>query len=114
MTCLCKRQHQGDKEKKEAKEAQMKTLLVEFNRWYVVLAENATNIGIIDGGIMDSQGLKFVKKFNEVKNVMVRKNVMVSWNRTGACLGDKCSPRLIIWGLMHCTWEVKKKKRRER
>ncbi|WCJ33928.1 Pectin lyase-like superfamily protein [Euphorbia peplus] len=66
----------------------------EFNRWYVVLAENATDVGITGGGVVDGQGLKFVRRFSEVKNVMV------SWNRTGACLGDECRPRLV--GFIGC------------
>lgn len=58
-------------------------------RWYVVLAENASDVAIIGGGSIDGQGLKFVERFEE------RKNVMVSWNRTGACYGDECRPRLL-------------------
>lgn len=75
----------------------------EFNRWYVVLAENVSDVGITGGGVVDGQGLKFVKRFNE------RKNVMVSWNSTGACLGDECRPRLV--GFIGCTnvkvWNVR-------
>ncbi|KAJ6778727.1 PECTIN LYASE-RELATED [Salix koriyanagi] len=74
----------------------------EFNRWYVVLAENVRDVGITGGGVVDGQGLKFVKRFDE------RKNVMVSWNSTGACLGDECRPRLV--GFIGCTnvkvWNV--------
>ncbi|XP_010524254.1 PREDICTED: probable polygalacturonase [Tarenaya hassleriana] len=57
--------------------------------WYVVVAENATDVGITGGGAIDGQGSKFVVRFDE------RKNVMVSWNQTGACLGDECRPRLL-------------------
>ncbi|KAJ6316695.1 hypothetical protein OIU78_019890 [Salix suchowensis] len=49
----------------------------EFNRWYVVLAENVRDVGITGGGVVDGQGLKFVKRFDERKNVMVW-NVMLS------------------------------------
>ncbi|KAM1853068.1 hypothetical protein ACFX14_009080 [Malus domestica] len=66
----------------------------EQSKWYVVLAENAINVGISGGGVVDGQGLKFVMRFDE------RKNVMVSWNRTGACLGDECRPRLV--GFINC------------
>lgn len=62
---------------------------VEQERWYVVVAENATDVGITGGGVVDGQGLEFVKRFDE------KKNVMVSWNSTGACLGDECRPRLV-------------------
>ena len=61
----------------------------ESSRWYVVLAENATDVGITGGGVIDGHGMKFVKSFGEAKNVMV------SWNETGACLGDECRPRLV-------------------
>ncbi|OAY43164.1 exo-poly-alpha-D-galacturonosidase [Manihot esculenta] len=75
----------------------------EFDRWYVVLAENATDVGITGGGVVDGQGLKFVQRFNEVKNVMV------SWNQTGACLGDECRPRLV--GFIGCrnvrVWNIR-------
>ncbi|KAF3537013.1 hypothetical protein F2Q69_00023047 [Brassica cretica] len=57
--------------------------------WYVVVANNATDVGITGGGAIDGQGSKFVVRFDE------RKNVMVSWNQTGACLGDECRPRLV-------------------
>lgn len=67
---------------------------VDSDRWYVVLAENATDVGITGGGVIDGQGLKFVVKFNE------RKNVMVSWNATGSCDGDECRPRLV--GFIRC------------
>ncbi|XP_062167626.1 uncharacterized protein LOC133873860 [Alnus glutinosa] len=71
-------------------------------RWYVVVAENASDVGITGGGVVDGQGLEFVERFDE------RKNVMVSWNRTGACLGDECRPRLV--GFLGCTnvrvWNV--------
>ncbi|CAL9025861.1 unnamed protein product [Prunus brigantina] len=66
----------------------------EQNKWYVVLAENASDVGISGGGVVDGQGLKFVTRFDE------RKNVMVSWNWTGACLGDECRPRLV--GFINC------------
>ncbi|KAJ8753392.1 hypothetical protein K2173_019791 [Erythroxylum novogranatense] len=67
----------------------------ESNRWYVVLAEDSSDVGITGGGVVDGQGLKFVEKFSEVKNVMV------SWNRTGACFGDECRPRLV--GFIRCS-----------
>ncbi|XP_021740932.1 uncharacterized protein LOC110707228 [Chenopodium quinoa] len=67
----------------------------EFERWYVVLAEQVVNVGIRGGGEINGQGLEFVKRFDE------RKNVMVSWNHTGACLGDECRPRLV--GFIGCT-----------
>ncbi|KFK35017.1 hypothetical protein AALP_AA5G223300 [Arabis alpina] len=57
--------------------------------WYVVVANNATDVGITGGGVIDGQGSKFVVRFDE------KKNVMVSWNQTGACLGDECRPRLV-------------------
>ncbi|CAM8933146.1 unnamed protein product [Rhodiola kirilowii] len=63
-------------------------------KWYVILAEDATDVGITGGGAIDGQGLKFVEKFDE------RKNVMVSWNKTGACFGDECRPRLV--GFIRC------------
>ncbi|QCD97473.1 galacturan 1 [Vigna unguiculata] len=66
----------------------------EFWRWYVVVAENATNVGIRGGGVVDGQAAKFVVREDP------RKNVMVSWNQTGACLGDECRPRLI--GFIGC------------
>lgn len=59
------------------------------SEWYVVVANNATDVGITGGGAIDGQGSKFVVRFDE------RKNVMVSWNQTGACLGDECRPRLV-------------------
>lgn len=75
----------------------------EFNRWYVVLAENATDVGITGGGSIDGQGLKFVTRFDE------KKNVMVSWNHTGACFDDECRPRLV--GFIGCRnvriWNVR-------
>ncbi|OVA11179.1 hypothetical protein BVC80_1743g5 [Macleaya cordata] len=67
---------------------------VESRRWYVVLAENATDVGIKGLGVIDGQGGMFVEKKDE------RKNVMVSWNRTGACYGDECMPRLV--GFLDC------------
>lgn len=63
-------------------------------RWYVVLAENASDVAITGGGVVDGNGLSFVERFDE------RKNVMVSWNTTGACLGDECRPRLV--GFIAC------------
>ncbi|KAA8518224.1 hypothetical protein F0562_015698 [Nyssa sinensis] len=74
----------------------------EESRWYVVLAEDAADVGITGGGEINGQGLMFVERFDE------RKNVMVSWNRTGACLGDECRPRLV--GFIRCknvrVWNV--------
>jgi polygalacturonase len=61
----------------------------ESARWYVVLAENATGVGITGGGEINGQGGEFVVLENE------RKNVMVSWNATGKCSGDECRPRLV-------------------
>ncbi|PKA51334.1 putative polygalacturonase [Apostasia shenzhenica] len=58
-------------------------------RWYVVLAENATGVGITGGGEINGQSEAFVVRPDP------RKNVMVSWNRTGVCLGDECRPRLV-------------------
>lgn len=66
----------------------------EQSRWYVVLAEDAVDVGIIGGGEINGQGLKFVERFDD------KKNVMVSWNHTGACLGDECRPRLV--GFIGC------------
>ncbi|KAL5810684.1 hypothetical protein ACOSQ4_027252 [Xanthoceras sorbifolium] len=66
----------------------------ESSKWYVVLAENASDVGITGGGVVDGQGLEFVVSKNE------KKNVMVSWNQTGACLGDECRPRLV--GFLRC------------
>ncbi|KAL5545544.1 hypothetical protein UlMin_005231 [Ulmus minor] len=66
----------------------------ESSRWYVVLAENATDVGITGGGTLDGQSLAFVERFDE------KKNVMVSWNRTGSCSGDECRPRLV--GFIGC------------
>ncbi|KAI3944772.1 hypothetical protein MKW92_034571 [Papaver armeniacum] len=57
------------------------------HRWYVILAENATNVGIT-GGTINGQGRKFIEKFDE------KASVMKSWNTTGVCHGDKCRPRL--------------------
>lgn len=68
--------------------------LSESRRWYVILAENASNVGISGGGIIDGQSSKFVKRFDR------RKNVMVSWNVTGDCRGDECRPRLL--GFLDC------------
>ncbi|KAL4339756.1 hypothetical protein GQ457_08G016280 [Hibiscus cannabinus] len=61
----------------------------ESHKWYVILAENASNVGITGGGVVDGQGSEFVVKLDQ------RKNVMVSWNQTGACSGDECRPRLV-------------------
>ncbi|KAL2483124.1 Pectin lyase-like superfamily protein [Forsythia ovata] len=73
------------------------------DKWYVVVAENAVDVGITGGGEINGQGWKFVQRFDE------RKNVMVSWNKTGACLGDECRPRLV--GFIGCRnveiWDVK-------
>ncbi|XP_030495811.2 uncharacterized protein LOC115711587 [Cannabis sativa] len=66
----------------------------EQSEWYVVLAENATDVGITGGGAIDGQSWGFVERFDE------KKNVMVSWNRTGACSGDECRPRLV--GFIGC------------
>ncbi|CAH9068599.1 unnamed protein product [Cuscuta epithymum] len=75
----------------------------EQRRWYVVLAEGAEDVGITGGGEINGQGLEFVRRFDE------RKNVMVSWNESGACLGDECRPRLV--GFIGCTnikvWNVR-------
>ncbi|XP_010257337.1 PREDICTED: exopolygalacturonase [Nelumbo nucifera] len=72
-------------------------------RWYVVLAENATDVGITGGGVIDGQGMKFVQQIND------RKNIMVSWNTTGACYGDECRPRLV--GFLGCqnvrVWNIR-------
>lgn len=74
----------------------------ERDRWYVILAEGAENVKITGGGTIDGQGLKFVKRFDP------RKNVMVSWNTTGDCYGDECRPRLV--GFVNCknveVWDV--------
>uniref|UniRef100_A0A0D6R5Q4 Pectate lyase superfamily protein domain-containing protein n=1 Tax=Araucaria cunninghamii TaxID=56994 RepID=A0A0D6R5Q4_ARACU len=66
----------------------------ESSRWYLVLAEKAMNVGITGGGTVDGQSLKFVTRFD------AKKNVMVSWNATGDCLGDECRPRLL--GFLGC------------
>lgn len=58
-------------------------------QWYVVVAENVTNVGITGGGEINGQGWKFVERRDP------RKNVMVSWNKTGKCYGDECRPRLV-------------------
>ncbi|ERN11715.1 probable polygalacturonase [Amborella trichopoda] len=75
----------------------------ESKQWYVILAEGAERVGITGGGVIDGQALKFVERFEE------RKNVMVSWNITGDCLGDECRPRLV--GFIGCrdvhVWDVK-------
>lgn len=68
----------------------------------MVLAENASDVGITGGGVVDGQSSAFVERFDE------KKNVMVSWNRTGACSGDECRPRLV--GFIGCNnvrvWNV--------
>ncbi|KAM3258332.1 hypothetical protein ACQJBY_050225 [Aegilops geniculata] len=61
----------------------------EFRRWYVVLAENTTGAGVTGGGEINGQGGAFVI------TPSAQKNVMVSWNATGDCLGDECRPRLV-------------------
>lgn len=75
----------------------------ENSRWYVVVAEDAVDVGITGGGEINGQGLKFVERFDE------KKNVMVSWNKTGACLDDECRPRLV--GFLRCKnarlWNIK-------
>ncbi|KAK3006272.1 hypothetical protein RJ639_017472 [Escallonia herrerae] len=40
------------------------------DRWYVVVAEDAAEVGITGGGEINGQGLKFVQRFDERKNVM--------------------------------------------
>ncbi|KAI3991591.1 hypothetical protein MKX01_001058 [Papaver californicum] len=69
---------------------------IEQHRWYVILAENATNVGIIGDpdGTIDGQGRKFIEKFDD------KTSVMKSWNTTGVCHGDKCRPRLV--GFFDC------------
>lgn len=66
------------------------------------MAEDETDVGITGGGEVNGQGLGFVTRFDE------RKNVMVSWNQTGECEGDECRPRLVgfigcrnvrVWGV---------------
>lgn len=66
----------------------------ESHRWYVVLAEDATGVGVTGGGEINGQGWAFIRRRDP------RKNVMVSWNSTGACLGDECRPRLL--GFLRC------------
>lgn len=61
----------------------------ERERWYVVVAEKAADVGITGPGRIDGRGEAFVEL------VDAKKNVMKSWNRTGKCLGDECRPRLI-------------------
>ncbi|KAI3927080.1 hypothetical protein MKX01_020544 [Papaver californicum] len=67
---------------------------LESRKWYVILAENATNVGISGYGFVDGQGAKFAERIDK------QKNVMVSWNSTGACHGDRCRPRLV--GFFDC------------
>ncbi|MCL7044272.1 hypothetical protein MKW94_010814 [Papaver nudicaule] len=65
------------------------------HRWFVVLAENATDVGIIgDLGTIDGQGEKYIEKLDE------KSSVMKSWNTTGVCHGDRCRPRLV--GFFDC------------
>ncbi|KAJ0965117.1 hypothetical protein J5N97_026255 [Dioscorea zingiberensis] len=61
----------------------------ESARWYVVLAEKVKGAGITGGGEINGQGWAFVVRPNP------KKNIMVSWNATGDCLGDECRPRLV-------------------
>ncbi|KAI3667363.1 hypothetical protein L6452_42419 [Arctium lappa] len=49
-----------------------------------VVLEDTEDVGITGGCEINGQGLEFVVKFDE------RKNVMVSWNQTGAYTGDEC------------------------
>lgn len=74
----------------------------ESSRWYVVLAENVTGVGITGGGEVNGQGEEFIERRSRVKNVMV------SWNQTGDCEGDECRPRLV--GFIDCkdvrVWNV--------
>ncbi|PWA64108.1 pectin lyase-like superfamily protein [Artemisia annua] len=81
---------------------QLEDYPMEQDRWYVILAEDAEDVGMTGGGVIDGQGLRFVTRFDE------RKNVMVSWNETGACLGDECRPRLV--GFVRCrnvkVWDI--------
>eukprot|EP00250_Pteridium_aquilinum_P010066 c19130_g1_i1 orf=64-1611(-) len=55
---------------------------------------SGSDVGITKSGIIDGQSSLFVQSFNSIKNVMV------SWNQTGACYGDECRPRLI--GFLDC------------
>jgi hypothetical protein len=64
------------------------------SQWYTILAQDVQNVELTGGGVVSGQGLKFVVKFEE------RKNVMVSWNTTDACHGNECRPRLI--GFVNC------------
>ncbi|MQM21210.1 hypothetical protein Taro_054245 [Colocasia esculenta] len=77
--------------------------LPEQPRWYVVLAEDAEDVGITGGGEINGQGGAFVQRRDK------RKNVMVSWNATGACEGDECRPRLV--GFVGCRnvrlWDIR-------
>lgn len=72
-------------------------------RWYVVVAEDASDVGITGGGEINGQAGAFVQRWDK------RKNVMVSWNATGACLGDECRPRLV--GFLGCrnvrVWDIR-------
>ncbi|GAB2233237.1 hypothetical protein Droror1_Dr00002456 [Drosera rotundifolia] len=68
----------------------------EQSQWYVILAEDAENVGVIgEEGVVDGQGGGFVERYDE------RKNVMVSWNGSrDGCEGDECRPRLV--GFVRC------------
>lgn len=66
----------------------------DLSQWYLILAESAVEVGITGGGMVDGQGLKFVTEFKD------EKNIMVSWNETGNCLGDECRPRMV--GFINC------------
>eukprot|EP00850_Spirogloea_muscicola_P024180 SM000466S16657 [mRNA] locus=s466:3388:6071:+ [translate_table: standard] len=68
----------------------------ELEDWYVILAVNATEVSITGSGTIHGQSNLFVEKFNRVKNVMV------SWNKTGACFGNECRPRLV--GFRDCSY----------
>lgn len=66
-----------------------------WTRWYTILAEDAENVELTGGGgVITGQGHAFVAEFKS------EKNVMVSWNVTGDCLGDECRPRLV--GFINC------------
>ncbi|KAL2603133.1 hypothetical protein R1flu_008763 [Riccia fluitans] len=55
----------------------------------VLYIEQMRRFMITGGGTVDGQAEKFVVRYD------TRKNVMVSWNTTGACQGDECRPRLV-------------------
>lgn len=75
---------------------------LEQRRWYTIVAEDVENVELTGGGVLTGQGWKFVREFK------TEKNVMVSWNVTGDCLGDECRPRLV--GFVNCknvhVWNV--------